>query len=235
MPATANKQEFYKELALELSGLLSGERDAVANAANMSALLYHSLAEVNWVGFYFLKGGELVVGPFQGKPACVRIALGRGVCGTAAASAAFGGGAGRARVSRPHRLRRGIAVGTGGAADFGGRGCGRARSRQPVARTVRRGRSGGLRAAGGDLFGGVEGGLVAVRTPLPRRGELPGNLSQFSVTHSAPCGRAPVSAHCVSERRPQGAGCGLTANSTNSGVRSLGAAGRGTECHFSQG
>ena len=84
MPATANKQEFYKELALELSGLLSGERDAVANAANMSALLYHSLAKVNWVGFYFLKGGELVVGPFQGKPACVRIALGRGVCGTAA-------------------------------------------------------------------------------------------------------------------------------------------------------
>jgi len=84
MPATANKQEFYKELALELSGLLSGERDAVANAANMSALLYHSLAKVNWVGFYFLKGGELVVGPCQGKPACVRIALGRGVCGTAA-------------------------------------------------------------------------------------------------------------------------------------------------------
>jgi GAF domain-containing protein len=84
MPETANKQEFYKELALQLRGLLSGERDAVANAANMSALLYHTLADVNWVGFYFLKGGELVVGPFQGKPACVRIALGRGVCGTAA-------------------------------------------------------------------------------------------------------------------------------------------------------
>jgi GAF domain-containing protein len=84
MPETANKQEFYKELSLQLRGLLSGERDAVANAANMSALLYHMLADVNWVGFYFLKGGELVVGPFQGKPACVRIALGRGVCGTAA-------------------------------------------------------------------------------------------------------------------------------------------------------
>jgi len=86
MPATANKEQFYKELALQLRGLLSGERDAVANAANMSALLYHTLADVNWVGFYFLKGEELVVGPFQGRPACVRIALGRGVCGTAAAA-----------------------------------------------------------------------------------------------------------------------------------------------------
>ena len=84
MPETANKQLFYQELALQLSGLLSGERDAIANAANMSALLYHTLADVNWVGFYFLKDGELVVGPFQGKPACVRIPLGRGVCGTAA-------------------------------------------------------------------------------------------------------------------------------------------------------
>jgi GAF domain-containing protein len=84
MPETANKKQFYGELALQLRGLLSGERDFVANAANMSALLYHTLADVNWVGFYFLKGGELVVGPFQGKPACVRIALGRGVCGTAA-------------------------------------------------------------------------------------------------------------------------------------------------------
>ena len=84
MPETANKKQFYEELALQLRGLLSGELDAVANAANMSALLYHTLADVNWVGFYFLRGGELVVGPFQGKPACVRIALGRGVCGTAA-------------------------------------------------------------------------------------------------------------------------------------------------------
>ena len=84
MPETANKAQFYQELALQLRGLLSGERDAVANAANMSALLYHMMADVNWVGFYFLRGGELVVGPFQGRPACVRIALGRGVCGTAA-------------------------------------------------------------------------------------------------------------------------------------------------------
>jgi GAF domain-containing protein len=86
LPETANKQEFYRELALQLGGLLAGERDAIANAANMSALLYHALPDVNWVGFYFSKEGELVVGPFQGKPACVRIALGRGVCGTAAQS-----------------------------------------------------------------------------------------------------------------------------------------------------
>lgn len=66
--------------------LLAGQRDAVANAANLSSLLYHLLGEVNWAGFYFLKNGQLVVGPFQGKPACVTIPLGRGVCGTAAAS-----------------------------------------------------------------------------------------------------------------------------------------------------
>ncbi len=84
VPKTANKQEFYQELALQLSGLLAGESDFVANAANMSSLLYHALPDVNWVGFYFLREGELVVGPFQGKPACVRIAMGRGVCGAAA-------------------------------------------------------------------------------------------------------------------------------------------------------
>jgi L-methionine (R)-S-oxide reductase len=83
--AFADKTSDYRELAQELKGLLAGERDLIANAANTSALLYGALPEVNWVGFYFLKDGELVVGPFQGKPACVRIALGRGVCGTAAA------------------------------------------------------------------------------------------------------------------------------------------------------
>jgi len=84
VPETANKQEFYRELTAQLRALLSGEHDAIANAANMSALLYHTLPDVNWVGFYLLKEGELVLGPFQGKPACVRIAVGRGVCGTAA-------------------------------------------------------------------------------------------------------------------------------------------------------
>ena len=85
VPPTANKQELYQELALQLGGLLTGERDPIANAANMASLLYHVLPDVNWVGFYFLKAGDLVLGPFHGKPACVRIALGQGVCGTAAA------------------------------------------------------------------------------------------------------------------------------------------------------
>lgn len=79
-----SKQEFYDQVAGFAQGLLHGEHDAIANAANFASLLYHSLPEVNWVGFYFLKEGELVVGPFNGKPACVRIPLGKGVCGTAA-------------------------------------------------------------------------------------------------------------------------------------------------------
>ena len=74
----------YPELRAQLVNLLEREPDAIANAANTAALLYHSLPVVNWVGFYFLKGGELVLGPFQGKPACVRIPMGKGVCGTAA-------------------------------------------------------------------------------------------------------------------------------------------------------
>lgn len=85
---TTDKAELYRQLQQQLAGLLHGETDWVANAANASALLWHTLPQLNWVGFYFLRGGELVVGPFQGKPACVRIALGRGVCGTAAASGA---------------------------------------------------------------------------------------------------------------------------------------------------
>jgi L-methionine (R)-S-oxide reductase len=84
VPVTNNKAELYQELRSQLSGLLDGEPDSIANAANTAALLYHSLPDVNWVGFYFLKGGELVLGPFQGKPACVRIPVGKGVCGTAA-------------------------------------------------------------------------------------------------------------------------------------------------------
>lgn len=71
-------------LAEQAAALLSGPRDPIANAANLSALLYHALENVNWVGFYFLKGGRLVLGPFQGLPACVTIDLGKGVCGKAA-------------------------------------------------------------------------------------------------------------------------------------------------------
>lgn len=81
-----DKKNFYVELAEQAAGLMYGERNLMANAANFSALLYHSLPDVNWVGFYFMEEGELVVGPFQGKPACVRIAMGKGVCGTAAAT-----------------------------------------------------------------------------------------------------------------------------------------------------
>lgn len=74
----------YDELAQQAEGLLSGQKHRIANAANLSALIYDALPEVNWAGFYFLEGDELIVGPFQGKPACVRIAMGEGVCGTAA-------------------------------------------------------------------------------------------------------------------------------------------------------
>jgi L-methionine (R)-S-oxide reductase len=81
-----NKDADYASLAEELNGLLAGERDFIANAANTAALLFDALPDINWAGFYFLRDGELVVGPFQGKPACVRIPLGKGVCGTAAAS-----------------------------------------------------------------------------------------------------------------------------------------------------
>ena len=81
---SGSKPEQYAQLLDQARGLLHGEHDRIANAANLSALVYHALPDLNWVGFYFHDGRELVVGPFQGKPACVRIALGRGVCGTAA-------------------------------------------------------------------------------------------------------------------------------------------------------
>ncbi len=79
-----SKSEQYAELAEQASGLLHGEPDRIANAANFSALVYDALDDLNWAGFYFFDGRELVVGPFQGKPACVRIALDKGVCGAAA-------------------------------------------------------------------------------------------------------------------------------------------------------
>ena len=84
---TAGKPELYRDLAAQLAALLAGEADLVANAANMAALIYHGLPDLNWSGFYFRRGEELVLGPFQGKPACVRIPLGSGVCGAAAARA----------------------------------------------------------------------------------------------------------------------------------------------------
>ena len=81
---TGSKSELYASLLSQLRSLLEGEHDFIANAANCAALLYRSLPDVNWAGFYLYKEGELVLGPFQGNPACVRIALGKGVCGTAA-------------------------------------------------------------------------------------------------------------------------------------------------------
>lgn len=81
---SGSKAEQYAQLVEQARGLLHGERDRIANAANLSALVFHALPDLNWVGFYFHDGRELVVGPFQGKPACVRIPLGKGVCGTAA-------------------------------------------------------------------------------------------------------------------------------------------------------
>jgi L-methionine (R)-S-oxide reductase len=83
-PSAGTKANQYRELLAQARSLLSDETDRIANAANFSALVYHTLSELNWSGFYFFDGTELVVGPFQGKPACVRIALGKGVCGTAA-------------------------------------------------------------------------------------------------------------------------------------------------------
>lgn len=80
------KSGHYEQLTAQARALLAGESDRIANAANFSALVFHALPQLNWAGFYFHDGRELVVGPFQGKPACVRIALGRGVCGTAAAT-----------------------------------------------------------------------------------------------------------------------------------------------------
>lgn len=83
---TGDRPEQYRQLAEQARALVAGESDRIANAANLSALIFHTLPELNWAGFYFHDGTELVVGPFQGKPACVRIALGNGVCGTAAAT-----------------------------------------------------------------------------------------------------------------------------------------------------
>ena len=85
---TASKPDIYRDLAKELAALLAGETDRIANAANMAALLYYGLPDLNWAGFYFRRGKELVLGPFQGQPACVRIALGKGVCGIAASRGA---------------------------------------------------------------------------------------------------------------------------------------------------
>lgn len=82
--SSISKAATYEHLSVQLRSLFADERDFIANAANFSSLLYHTLPDVNWVGFYLLRDNELVLGPFHGQPACVRIAMGKGVCGTAA-------------------------------------------------------------------------------------------------------------------------------------------------------
>jgi GAF domain-containing protein len=84
-PAIASKPKYYQEIASELDSLLAGETDDVATLSNAAALIFHRLPALNWAGFYLLRGTTLVLGPFQGKPACVRIAVGQGVCGAAVA------------------------------------------------------------------------------------------------------------------------------------------------------
>ena len=84
--ATADKPALYRELAQWLESLVAGEPDPIANMANAAALIWESLPDLNWAGFYRNLGDELVLGPFQGRPACIRIPFGKGVCGTAAAT-----------------------------------------------------------------------------------------------------------------------------------------------------
>jgi len=86
LDGSLSKPEIYRDLTLSVSALIEGETDAIANLANASALLAQAIDRINWCGFYLLRGEELVLGPFQGRPACVRIPVGGGVCGTAAAS-----------------------------------------------------------------------------------------------------------------------------------------------------
>ena len=83
-PDSNDKPELYRQTTLQVEALITGEPDMIANLANVSALLWLNMSDINWAGFYLMKEGELVLGPFQGKPACVRIPVGRGVCGTAA-------------------------------------------------------------------------------------------------------------------------------------------------------
>ena len=88
LPLSGDKPAQYAQLLAQAQALVHGERDRIANAANLSALVFHALPDLNWAGFYFFDGRELVVGPFQGLPACVRIPLDKGVCGAAASTRA---------------------------------------------------------------------------------------------------------------------------------------------------
>jgi L-methionine (R)-S-oxide reductase len=145
---TVTKSDRYHDLARQLATLLAEESDVTANAANTAALIYHGLPDLNWAGFYFRRGKELVLGPFQGKPACIRIPIGKGVCGAAAARAAS------VIVPNVHAFPGHIACDPGSTSELviplmeDGDVLGRARSRQPASGALRRRRPRGLRAAG---------------------------------------------------------------------------------------
>src|SRR5437870_5015788 len=116
---TANKSELYRDLTEQLAALLAGESDLIANAANTAALVYHGLPDLNWAGFYFLNGAELVLGPFQGKPR-LRADPGRQGClRHRRRPRRDGAGARRPRLSGPHRLRSRFALRARRAADRG--------------------------------------------------------------------------------------------------------------------
>ncbi|GAA3320457.1 GAF domain-containing protein [Ectobacillus funiculus] len=103
---SGSREKNYDTLIRQLEALIAGETNAVANMANASALLHQFLQDINWVGFYVTEGNELVLGPFQGLPACVRIPFGRGVCGTAAATKNNAARGGRTSISWSYRVRR---------------------------------------------------------------------------------------------------------------------------------
>ena len=131
------KAELYLELLAAIDALTSGEPDPIANMANAAALIGQTLPDLNWAGFYRLIDGELVLGPFMGKPACIRIAMGQGVCGTAAEVQTL------VRVDDVHEFPGHIACDAGVAVRTGRADCSRrspdrgARSRQPLARALR--------------------------------------------------------------------------------------------------
>ena len=112
---TADKAILYRDLASALRGLTDGEPDPIANMANAAALIWESLPGLNWAGFYRAVDGELVLGPFQGRPACIRIKYGEGVCGTAASTLQVQRDRRRPRLPRPHRLRQRVEQRIGGA------------------------------------------------------------------------------------------------------------------------
>ena len=136
--AAADKPTLYRDLAAALEALVAGEPDGIANMANAAALIWETLPDLNWAGFYRNVGGELVLGPFQGRAACIRIPFGKGVCGAAAATPPGPAGRRRPRLSRPHRLRQRVEQRAGRADRPRRRAARRARSRQPERGALRR-------------------------------------------------------------------------------------------------